>query len=297
MKLKQTTFLFAILTLLSLSLLTSPVLAQSEFELEMPSIPADEEPNYLILSDIIITDPVDALPNPGCPISGFDMDEITLSYDGATGSLIVTISAHGGAIVGDADGDGDPSAADACLSGSGGSDLPDLGGFGIGSSAGEAIDMLLDVDQDGTPEFIIGVPLELDITGFSVANYDVTNPLCNLFAVGQCYGTAAGTGSIVNNPSASNPDFVFAIDDFTSLLVSSGLDFEQFCVGFRAGSFVDAGGGEDYTDSCIAITFAELTAVELSVTAVESPPANSWSLALIMATIVLIGLTVRTRSS
>lgn len=113
-----------------------------------------------------------ALPSsfPSGAISGFDLKQICLLYDGITDTLFVGVVTFDHVTIGtpipfgDADGDGDPSVTGSALLSEGGVDNADL-------SDVEHFSFILDFDDDlaTTPEVIAGVSAERDaLNGFRV---------------------------------------------------------------------------------------------------------------------------------
>lgn len=143
--------------------------------------------------------------------TGFDIERVCFFYDGADDTLSIGIHAYDGAVIGDADGDGNPSdSADGAIN-----DFADLGG-----SETYVISFDLDGDSiasafDGnTVDLLVGVSEQSDISSFGAylpgTNYD---PELNLD-----FGVVAGlTVDLFAEPSAVVPDLEFVIHDFTSL--------------------------------------------------------------------------------
>jgi hypothetical protein len=175
---------------------------------------------------------------PGGTISGWDMEDLRLTYDEGTDTLYVGINTVG--IAGDADGDGDPSGTSSWLSTNGGTDTANLSGT-------ETISVYFDLDKDGHFDVIGGVPADEDITGFTVANFSGV-PQSPGFAFGT--DLPGHTGSHPTTaPNATNPDFEFSITGWSTLPGDLGLTDTSvggFIVWAFLGSLEDDGVGEDY---------------------------------------------------
>ena len=178
------------------------------------------------------TDPVDVGIPPQHPfLSGWDFTSLDFNYDPREDKLRILMDFAG--IAGDADGDGDPGVQTASA---GGVDAPNIGN-------GETITVMLDLDSDGSEDIIIGVPrdesLNVSTLRLRISEF---NPDADL---GLNFGTDDSSGATAlatANPSAENPDFEITVFGW-SLLDTQ----EPSLFGLRAfaGSFVDAGFGED----------------------------------------------------
>ncbi|MFQ5401369.1 MAG: SdrD B-like domain-containing protein [Anaerolineae bacterium] len=220
--------------------------------------------------ETIVTDPVDNAGHPDCVnpsqgwtmpqsdgYNGWDIDEVGFAYDRPNDVLYVSVSMHNGVIAGDVDNDGNPSNTAACLSGSG-LDIANLGPVGVGN--GEAIDVVFDTDSNGTYEFVAGVANDAVVSGFAVASYTGGDP--TLGGAGSGFGTAAGTGSVTNNPTTlAAPDFEFTVDNFSGFFTGlTSNDTLDFCMVARAGSQLDGGTGEEIVPrTCISLTTANMS--------------------------------------
>jgi hypothetical protein len=189
---------------------------------------------------IVIPDPfgIGDVAMPGTPpgVSGWDMGNVTLFYHEDTDTMYVGINVQ--TILGDADGDGDPSVTSGYLLGLGPEceDVPSLGGS-------ESAAVYFDLNQDGTWDVIAGISGVANYSGFSVNR--VTYP----FSAPYSFGTplAGHKGSISPNPDATHPDLEFTIINWSTLSGDLGLtDYSPgFCVGARLGSGDDCNIGED----------------------------------------------------
>lgn len=182
-------------------------------------------------------DPLDVgiPPGSGIPVSGWDMSDASFDWTSATDIMKVRLKfggGAGGAIAGDADNNGDPSAMRA---GIGGTDVADLG-------AQEAIAVAFDFNRDGIFDKVIGVPASGVLnTATRVLNVATFAAGTN---VGTSFGAADTTGVVATLtavPSAAFPDFEFTVTNW-SCLASDPNDFRFHAF---AGSFVDGGIGED----------------------------------------------------
>ncbi|MCK6528231.1 hypothetical protein L6R50_11960 [Myxococcota bacterium] len=172
---------------------------------------------------------------PAGTISGNDIAAARFWYDTGADVLYVGIDAY--TIAGDVDDDGDPGGTSALLAFLGGVDEADFGGT-------ESFALMLDVDEDGVFDVIAGVSGDDDLSGFAVAEF-AGSPYAPAYAFGPAL--AAHTGSVFGSPDAAAPDVEFTVASFSTLPVSSGSDPSPgFGVNVFAGSFSDAGIGEDY---------------------------------------------------
>lgn len=179
------------------------------------------------------TDPLDVGIPPGHPTtSGWDFTELDFTYDPRADKLTILMKFD--SIAGDADGDGDPGVMTAA---SGGTDSPDLGN-------GETIEVMLDIDNDGTEDFVVGVPrnesLDTSTLRLKLSEFDPAGALGLNFGADD---TSGATAYAKANPSAANPDFEIIILGW-SLLDTE--DPHLFGLRAFAGSFVDNGFGEDH---------------------------------------------------
>jgi hypothetical protein len=178
-------------------------------------------------------------------ITGWAVKDVRLAM-GSSGTLSVGVNSYG--IAGDADGNGNPGAADPNDSNfqHGGQDLPNFGGTKSITLALAGLNAS-NPSQPGTPILVAGVPGDKStagsgLDGFTVASYAGKNA-----GIEDNYGaTLTGhVGNLAFNPSASTPDFEFTIPNFTSipgLNASSG-----FWVKLYSGSADDGAVGEENT--------------------------------------------------
>jgi len=199
------------------------------------NLPVAAQPAYTV-----VTDPSGdvGLPGnaPGGTLSGWDITALSLAYNAATDTMSVGINVL--AILGDADGDGNPGGSAAWLVGNGGSDIANLG-------SSETVAVCFDLDQDGTYDVIAGIGSGMDYSDFSV------NVFTGAFFPPINFGAAlpANTGDISPNPSATYPDLEFTIVNWSTLPGHDGSP--GFCVGAYLGSLEDDGIGEDFLTATV----------------------------------------------
>jgi hypothetical protein len=222
--------LLVTLSLIASMVVTVPVLAQP------PVFTGDVEADFTGPGILIFNDMIGDVGMPGTPPgnTGWDIKDLRLYLD----ANIMYIGINVQTILGDADGDGDPSVTSAYLGGYGGTDIPNLGGT-------ESAAVYFDLNQDGTWDVISGISGVTDYYGFSVNvfTYSATPPY---FSPPVNFGTPlpTHTGSVSPNPSSSDPDLEFTITNWSTL---PGQDVSPgFTVGARLGSGDDDGIGEDY---------------------------------------------------
>jgi hypothetical protein len=165
------------------------------------------------------------------------MKDLRLAYDQVNDTMYVGINTF--TILGDADGEGDPSASSTYLTLLGGTDVPNLGGT-------ESAAVYFDLDQDGTYDVIAGVSGITDYSGFSVSVFSGSfNPPYNFGA-----DLTAHKGAISANPDATHPDLEFTIKNWSTL---PGHDASPgFNAGARLGSGEDGGIGEDFLQASLS---------------------------------------------
>ena len=191
-------------------------------------------PDLEVIPDIAGIDVGVPVQFPPGTISGWDFSTIYMWYDDDDDVMYVGIDCYG--ICGDADGDGDPSVTSAELAGLGGVDLADYGGT-------EYFALLFDMDQDGTYDAVVGVSSSATFSSFGAANFS-GSPFAPGFAFGSSLPNEVSTHA---NPSASNPDLEFTIEDISTFPISGASDgSDDFDINVSQGSFSDAGVGEDF---------------------------------------------------
>jgi hypothetical protein len=168
--------------------------------------------------------------------NGWNIKDLRLAYDDKSDTLYVGVNFFGTA--GDADGNGNPGAADPRTSAAGGIDLANLGGR-------ESISVGFDLRNRGVPDVVAGVPSDKTkagpgIDGFTVASYNSNNA-----GLASSYGSTLTRhlGGLAFDPDNTHPHFEFTIAHFKEL---PGLDPTQgFGVKVFAGTPDDVVAGED----------------------------------------------------
>lgn len=193
-------------------------------------------------------------PNLAGNISGWDIRHIAVSYDEQSDVLFVGLDFNG--IAGDADGDGDPGNSSAPLLVNGGVDLPDM--FGS-----EGFAFAMDLNDDGLLDFVAGLPLGADLSGFTVATYDNGinaggSSLPNVDPYSRFDVTLPqNIGTVFASPNAQQPDIEFTIPNFSELIATYGMGSDgQFGIFAYAGSLEDDGIGEDFVQDIIDVDTA-----------------------------------------
>ncbi len=168
--------------------------------------------------------------------TGWAVKDMRLDYDKSTDTLQVGVNFYG--IAGDADGNGDPSAASSRMMAEGGVDTASLGGH-------KSVTVGFDFNGNGTPQVVAGVPADKTeagpgIDGFTVASYKPgTNGLQNSYGA----ALANNLGNLAFDPSAAHPDFEFTVKNFSQ--VAGDALTKGFTVSAYAGSPDDVVAGED----------------------------------------------------
>jgi hypothetical protein len=208
------------------------------------SLSGNVETDFVSPEAVIVTD--GSAPDVGVPpgpqwgqiISGWDIKDFRFVYDPEDDSLYVGINFFG--VAGDADGDGNPSTTSAALTQVGGRDIADLG-------SSEAIQIQFDWNLDEKFETIAGIPRDArNASDFMVAS-DLSPATDRLPARLLGFGTPVpGVTSFIGAVGGPRPDFEFKIPKVSTLPgfdASKGFNFRAY-----AGSFVDDGIGEDFTN-------------------------------------------------
>ena len=198
---------------------------------------APTTPETIIITDVPVRDGAIPEQAPEGFETGWDIEDVQLTYDSVTDELHVLVNSFG--ILGDPEGNGDPSAwaPEWDAVGLNGVDEPDLGGA-------EHVTVVLDLDQDGAGDLIAGVPQGRDISEFSINRLvPGTDPApFFVFAFGEELTNNIGTVP-TEAPTAANPDLEFTITNLSTLSAGDGrLDFG---INAFAGSGVDGNIGED----------------------------------------------------
>ena len=195
----------------------------------------------------------DVAVQPGSPtgtISGWDIETTEFRYDPVDDIMEVTLNTFG--IAGDADGDGNPGSSTFTPLPT--QDLPNLEGS-------ETMAVAFDFDGDSTFDIVAGIPaaagsgidptLEAEIALFANSNGNIGQNFGN-----SDTGTEA-TAVLRHNPSEDEPDFVMVISHWSQLTT----DPFQFGFASFAGSFSDAGVGEESQEGNIALNVQPLNRV------------------------------------
>lgn len=197
-----------------------------------------------------------ALPGsyPPDTISGWDIDQFCLLYDGVSDTLSVGIRTFDNVgsgtpvIFGDADGDGDPGGTSATLAGDGGTDYPNL-------SVAEYFALIFDFDANfGTdPEVVAGISSERSApSGFRVSEVSLPHLGIDFALLSEYYGSLIGSASgssIFASPSAGAPHLEFTVEGFSTFPGFGLLDIdnpdETLGLVFKAGSVGDVNIGDE----------------------------------------------------
>jgi hypothetical protein len=228
-QLKRLKIVLGLLVTLALALpvaMAVPVLAAP------PTFTGNVETDFTGPGVLIINDPFGDVGMPGSPPgdSGWDIKDLRLFYYAANDTMYVGINTF--TILGDADGDGNPSVTSTYLSLLGGTDVANLG-------QSETAAVYFDLNQNGTWDVIAGISGITDYSGFSV------NVFTGLFDPPHNFGTPlpGNKGTISHNPDTGHPDLEFTMTNWSAL---PGQDASPgFKVGAFLGSLQDAGIGED----------------------------------------------------
>ena len=185
-------------------------------------------------------------------VSGWAVKDIRSSYDAATDTLSVGINTFKDAtgktaIVGDADGNGDPGGASPPMAAAGGIDTAHLGGHKSVAIA-FASDSPGAKNVPGNAIIVAGVPADKSAAGPGIDGFTVALPkAANLglaYNFGKSLTDASGhpIGRLAFDPSADHPGFEFTIKGFSKI---PGLDpFKGFWIKAYAGSPEDVVVGE-----------------------------------------------------
>lgn len=143
----------------------------------------------------------------GISSSGHDLVGVGLFYEANHDLLYIGLDSAG--VLGDVDGDGDPNATSAALSSEGGVDRASFG-------SDETLVIVLDTDDDGTGDYILGTPFGF---GFSALRFTELAPGFPLAASPLAFGDTLETSRLlpVEEPDADNPDPIFGITNASQL--------------------------------------------------------------------------------
>ncbi len=200
----------------------------------------------------VLHDPLQVGESPFIPangwVSGWAVRDIRSSYDANSDTLYIGIGAlknalGNPAIIGDADGNGDPGGASAAMARAGGVDQPSLGGHKSVTVAFAADDPK-HPGLPGTPVAVAGVPADKSTAGPGLDGFNVAAYKNNPTGIEDNYGKtlAANLGALAFDPSASHPGFEFTIKNFSKI---PGLNpASGFWISLYAGSTDDVIAGE-----------------------------------------------------
>ena len=174
----------------------------------------------------------------GVSSTGHDLVGVGLFYEVDHDLLYIGLDSAG--ILGDVDGDGDPNATSAALSGEGGVDRASFG-------SDETIVIVLDTDDDGTGDYILGTPFGF---GFSALRFTELAPGFPLAASPLAFGDTLETSKLlpVEEPDADNPDPIFGITNASQLFGSFDED-AYIGIWVYSGASSDDPIGEDFFPS------------------------------------------------
>jgi hypothetical protein len=246
------------LRLLPLSLATLALLGAR------PALASPINPNNFtgnVNNDFPLTNPdvrvVNVLSNPvqiGQPawmtqqglVSGWALKDVRASYDANTDVLSVGVGTFNNAqgqpaIIGDADGSGNPAVASAQMAAAGGVKYANLGGH-ESVSIGFASDSTTHPGQPGPMLVVAGVPAFKTQPDNGFPQFTVAQATGG--ALGYNYGQTLtnNLGSLAFNPSAAHPGFEFTIKNFSKI---PGIDpTKGFWISAYAGSPDDVVVGE-----------------------------------------------------
>jgi hypothetical protein len=147
--------------------------------------------------------------------TGFLVESLRLSYNQATDTLYVGVQTY--SITGDADGNPNPNGPDPQLKAAGGLNLP---GFGGDKSLTVAFANAAPGGGLGSTAFVAGIPADKSMgnssnpNDFTVSTYNNTGR-----GLAYSYGTILTNhvGALAVNPTASAPNFEFAITNFSKI--------------------------------------------------------------------------------
>jgi hypothetical protein len=194
-------------------------------------------------------------------ITGWAVKDLRLAYNSSTDTMYVGVNSYG--ISGDADGNGNPGTVSPAVQAQdpGFQDLANFGGSKSITVAFAAANPS-NPNQPGAPIAVAGVPATKSEAGSGTDGFNVASYNPNGGGIQSNYGsTLTGhVGSLAFNPSATNPDFEFTINNFSTI---PGLNPSQgFWVELYSGSADDGGVGEQTTSWIHVPAFAAETIPE-----------------------------------
>ena len=181
-------------------------------------------------------------------VSGWAVKDLRTSYDTTSDTLYVGVdtfknAAGKTAIVGDADGNGDPGGASPEMVKAGGLDTPSLGGHKSVAVAFAADDPK-HPGMPGIPLVVAGVPADKSQAGPGLDGFNVASYRNNALGIENNFGKTltANLGALAFDPSAAHPGFEFTVKNFSKI---QGLNpANGFWISLYAGSTDDVIAGE-----------------------------------------------------
>ena len=228
---------------LCLIALAAPLSAQAQVTFTGDADADFSSATAIRLDDVTGIDVGVPLQAPPATVSGHDIDGIVLDFDPNTDTLYIGFDTFG--ISGDVDGDGADGSTSAWLAGNGGTDLANFAG-------GEVAAIILDIDEDGIYDVVAGINDTSDFSGIRVANWLGGAPETVMGLSFFWLGSLPNVGPSFYSPTPGTPHLEFAITNFSSLPISSGIDTSlSFGIAAHMGSSADDGIGEDFTPNAV----------------------------------------------
>ena len=170
-------------------------------------------------------------------LSGWDMTGVWAHYDPETDTASFAIETYG--VLGDPDGDGKDGKTADWLQDDSGADVLDFGGS-------ESFAILLDLDVDGQVDVIAGVDAFHDKSGYTVATFSGVAAAPSISFGDELTGHV---GTLFAEAKKNEPHGELTITAFSELPGFTG----AFAVQAFAGSFQDAGIGEDFAPNLLPV--------------------------------------------
>lgn len=183
----------------------------------------DDAPDVITIPDLhngVLARDIEAPDGAPTPLFeiGWDIKDLRFRYLVESDELVIGLNSYG--VIGDPDGNGDPSRFDDRweMADIRGTDVADLG-------IGEGVTLGLDLDADGAYDLAVGTHYRSRIQNFGVFEYKDPAPLSPLDQA--AYGDPVGQlGIRPMSPALRTPDLVFSIANFSQLPGNDGsLDF------------------------------------------------------------------------
>jgi hypothetical protein len=178
-------------------------------------------------------------------VTGWAVKDLRLALDPTSGTMYVAVNSYG--VSGDADGNGNPGAAnpnDPAFNGGGAQDLPNFGGT-KSITVEFAANNPNNPNQPGTPLFVAGVPANKATAGTGIDGFTVASYAGNNAGIEDNYGAplTGHVGTLAFNPTSANPNFEFTVPNFNTI---AGLNpTSGFWVKLYSGSADDGAVGEE----------------------------------------------------